>query len=538
MFALVVALVFAAPPARPQDAITATAIKGHMRFLASDLLEGRGPASPGDRLAQAYVAAQFEQLGLEPAGTLGWLQPFELVGVDGHPQSMRIAAGPAGVDLKHHDDFIVVSGHQQATSTLKNAELVFVGYGIEAPEFKWDDFKGVDVKGKVLVMMNSDPEDDPRLFAGNARLWYGRWDYKYEQARKHGAVGCLLIHTTPSAGYSWQVVQTSWTGEQFDLPFDSAQPQLEVKGWLTEDVTRKVFALKGHDLDALRKVANTRAFKPVPLGATISTTFSNVVAKKTTANVVGALRGSDPQLSKEVVVFTAHHDHLGKKDGGAPGEDVIFNGAVDNASGVAAMLAIARALASLPKAPKRSIVFAAVAAEEQGLLGSQFFVEHPPVPPARMAANLNIDGINIWGRTRDVSVIGLGKSSIDGVLKTLAAAQGRVIKPDALADRGFFYRSDQFNFAKKGVPAAYFSSGHDFIGRPEGWGRQQREKWENAHYHQPSDEVQEDWDLSGGVEDARLYFELAQALANAADLPVWTKGDEFEAVRKASLAAP
>lgn len=528
MLGVVLSLLAAAPAVKPIDGAE---LRGHVRFLASDLLEGRGPATQGDRLAQQYIAAQFEALGLEPAAPDGgWVQPVEMIGVNGHPDSLNVK----GLTLKFKDDFIAVSGHQEKTSTITNAELVFVGFGITAPEYQWDDFKGADLKGKVLVVMNSDPEDDPRLFAGRARLYYGRWGYKYEQAQKVGAVGCLIIHTTPSAGYPWQVVQTSWTGEQFDLPSAAGSP-LQLKGWVTEAATRKLLALSGKDLDALRALANTRRFAPVPLGLTLSTSFTNVVAKKVSGNVLGLLRGSDPTLKAEVVIYTAHHDHLGKKEGGAPGEDVIYNGAVDNASGVAAMLAIARYLSALPRAPRRSVLFASVAAEEQGLLGSQYLVEHPPVPHGRMAANLNLDGLNIWGRTRDVSVIGLGKSSLDGLIVELAKQQGRTVKPDALSDRGFFYRSDQFNFAKVGVPSAYFSSGQDFIGRPEHWGREQREKWEATHYHQPSDELRDDWDLSGAVEDVRLFLELGLAVSNGPTAPTWTKGDEFEAARKRAL---
>jgi Zn-dependent M28 family amino/carboxypeptidase len=533
MVSLLTGLLVSSAPFRPIDA---RELRAHTRFLASDLLEGRGPASRGDALAQAYIAAQFEVLGLEPAAPDGgFVQPVEMVGITGHPEVLEARVGSTVVPFAFRDDFIAVSGHQREQSRLERAELVFVGYGIQAPEFRWDDFKGVDVTGKVLVVMNNDPEDDPRLFGGKARLWYGRWDYKYEQARRLGAAGCLIIHTTPSAGYPWQVVQTSWSGEQFELPATDGHA-LELKGWLTEAATRRLFALTGKNLDTLRASAATRKFKPVPLGVTLSASFSNVVARKTTGNVLAMLRGSDPSLRDQVVVLTAHHDHLGVKPGAAPGEDAIYNGAVDNAGGVAGLLAVARALASLPKPPRRSVLFAAVAAEEQGLLGSQWLVENPPVPPSRMAACLNLDGINIWGRTRDVSVIGLGKSSLDAVLGELAKQQGRVVKPDALVDRGFFYRSDQFNFAKVGVPSTYFSSGHDFIGRPEGWGRQQRERWEATHYHQPSDEMTDGWDWSGAVEDVQLYFELARAVADADAMPVWTSGDEFEAVRRKSLA--
>lgn len=533
MIVVALSLLAAAPAVKPIDA---SELRGHIKFLASDLLEGRGPATQGDRLAQQYVASQFEAMGLEPgAADGGWVQEVELVGVNGHPELLKVQGGKSGLSLKFKDDFIAISGHQEKTSTLENAPLVFVGYGITAPEYQWDDLKGVDLSGKVLVVMNNDPEDDPTIFAGRARLYYGRWGYKYEQAKRLGAVGCLIIHTTPSAGYPWQVVQTSWTGEQFELP-SSGGASLQLKGWLTEAVTKKLFALAGKDLDQLRALANTRKFAPVPLGLTISGSFTNAVARKTSGNVLGLWRGADAQLENEVVVFTAHHDHLGKKESGAPGEDVIYNGAVDNASGLAAMLSIARSFSQLPR-PKRSVLFAAVAAEEQGLLGSQLLVENPPFPPGRMAANLNIDGLNIWGRTRDVSVIGLGKSSLDSHIVELAKKQGRTVKPDALSDRGFFYRSDQFNFAKAGVPSAYFSSGQDFIGRPEGWGREQREKWEATHYHQPSDQLRDDWDFSGAVEDIAIFHDLGMTVANQVSLPVWTKGDEFEAARSKALEA-
>lgn len=536
------AWVVAATPLPPgvgeaSKAITAEAIRGHVRFLASDEAEGRGPATRGDRVTQRYLAAQFEALGLEPfAPGGGWVQSVELIGVTSRVDRFTASAGKRVLAFKAGEDAVLFSGHTQPTARLEKAEVVFVGYGIVAPEYGWDDFKGVDVKGKVLLVLNSDPEHDATLFGGKARLWYGRWDYKYEQARRLGAAGCLIIHTTPSAGYPWQVVQTSWSGEQFELPGAEGHA-LEVKGWTTEDASRRLVALGGQELDALRAAANRRDFQPVPLGVTISARLGNAVAKKTTGNVLGLLRGSDPVLSEEVVVYTAHHDHLGLKPGAKPGEDAVYNGAVDNASGVAGMLAVARAFAALPKRPKRSILFAAVAAEEQGLLGSRYLVAHPPVPPSYMAANINLDGMNIWGRTRDVSVIGLGKSSLDRHVVDLARAQGRTVKPDALSDRGFFYRSDQLNFAKAGVPAAYFSSGHDFIGRPEGWGREQSEAWERTHYHQPSDELREDWDLSGAVEDVRLYFQLGAVVANAPALPTWTKGDEFEATRLRSLEA-
>ncbi len=519
------------------QAIQEPVLRAHVGFLAHDLLEGRGPGTRGDALAQAYIASQFEALGLKPAGTEGsYLQPFDLVGMTGHPETLTFTTPQGRAELKFHEDFIALSGVQEGEAKLEESELVFVGYGIVAPEYQWDDFKGMDLKGKTLVILNSDPEDDPALFAGKTRLWYGRWDYKYEQAAKMGAAGALILHTTPSAGYPWQVVQTSWSGEQFELPATGGE-RLQVKGWTTEDATQRLLKLAGQDLDALRAAAQKRDFQPVPLGLKVSTRFANQVRRRPTANVLGLLPGSDPKLARQVVLYTAHHDHLGMKEGGKPGEDTIYNGAVDNASGVAALLAVARAFSALPKAPSRSILFAAVAAEEQGLLGSQYLAEHLPMPSGRIAANINIDGANILGRTRDITVIGLGKSNMDGIITALAKLQGRVVKGDQLADRGFFYRSDQFSFAKLGIPAAYFGSGMDFVGRPEGWGKKQRELWEAQHYHQPSDELRPSWDLSGAVEDVRLAFLVGAHVARAPEMPRWNKGDEFEAPRLKALEA-
>lgn len=511
------------------ELITPEALRGHVRFLASDALEGRGPGTAGDRLAQAYIAAQLEVLGYRPAGPGGrWTQPVELVGLRGSPSSLTFSAGPRRLSLRHGEELVVVSGAQAPLVALERAELVFVGYGIVAPEYGWDDLKGADLKGKVLVVMNSDPEDDPALFGGKARLWYGRWDYKYLMAERVGAAGCLIIHTTASAGYAWKVVQSSWAGEQLHAP--QSGRGLAVRGWTTEDAARRLAALGGHELAPLLAAAQRRDFRPVPWGVTLSARWKVSVAKKVTANVLGLLPGSDPRLSQQAVVLTAHHDHLGKKDGASPGEDAIYNGAVDNAGGVAAMLTVARALAHGPR-PRRSVLVAAVGAEEHGLLGASWLVEHSPVPLAQLAADINIDGINIWGPTRDVTVVGLGKSSLDDFITELAARQGRVVRAEPLADRGFFYRSDQFSFARAGVPAAYFSSGQDFLGRPPEWGKAQREIWEATRYHQPSDELTDDWDLTGAVLDAQLYYWLALAVANAPELPTWRPGDEFEAAR-------
>ncbi|HZJ53891.1 MAG TPA: M28 family peptidase, partial [Myxococcaceae bacterium] len=363
----------AAPPARTsaaaERAITPDTIRAHVRFLASNLLEGRGPGTRGDALAQSYIAAQLEALGLRPAGPQGFLQPFDIVGVEGHAETVQFARGRESLVLRHADDVVAVAGDEAGHTALDRAELVFVGYGIRAPEYAWDDFKGQDLRGKVLLILNSDPEDDPALFAGRARLWYGRWDYKYEMAARVGAAGAIILHTTHSAGYPWQVVRSSWTGPQYSVP--TTDRRVPLRGWVTEEACRKLVALAGRSLDDLVRSANGRQFQPVPLGIGVSTAFDSRIERTRTSNVLALLPGSDPKLSSEVVLYTAHHDHLGIRADAAPGDDAIYNGAEDNASGVALMLAVARAHAALEKAPRRSILFAAVAAEEQGLLGSE-----------------------------------------------------------------------------------------------------------------------------------------------------------------------
>jgi Zn-dependent M28 family amino/carboxypeptidase len=509
-------------------------LRGHIRFLASDLLEGRGPATRGDRLAQAYIAAQLESLGLEPgAPGGGYYQPFEILGITSHnPSTLTLARGDKKLELRFKDDFIAFSGVQGPEARLEKAEVVFVGYGIVAPEFQWDDYKGADLKGKVLLMMNNDPEDDPALFAGKTRLYYGRWDYKYEMAAKVGAAAAIVIHSEPSAGYKWQVVQSSWTGEQFAVP-QEAGPQLQVKAWTTEDASRRIAQLGGQDLDALRAAAQRRDFRPVALGVTLDMALRNDVSRKQTANVIARAPGADPRLAKEAVLYTAHHDHLGMREGSG---DTIYNGALDNASGVAALLSIAEAFQASKQRPRRTVYFAAVAAEEQGLLGSKYLADHPPLEPGRIAANINIDGLDIWGRTRDLTMIGLGKSSLDDWIKALLGMQDRRVVPDQFPDKGFFYRSDQFSFAKIGVPAAYFDAGTDVIGKPEGWGKRAQQEFEDKHYHQPSDELRDDWNFEGAVEDVRFYFYLGTRVANAPRMPAWRPGDEFEAARKKSLA--
>jgi hypothetical protein len=510
-------------------------MRGVVVEISDDRYEGRGPGSRGDDAARKYLADEMSALGLEPGAADGsWDQTFDLVGINAsQPDSWTFEGADQSMTLKQWDQFIVGSGVQDEKATIDNAEVVFVGYGIQAPEYDWDDYKGADLRGKVLIMMNNDPDWDPELFGGETRLWYGRWDYKYLSAARQGAVGAIIIHTSPSAGYPFQVVQTSWTGVQFELPAGD-EPRSQISAWLTEDTARELVAMAGFDLDKLREAAFNRDFQPVPLGITTSIDMAVDIQRAQSGNVLGLIRGSDSALRDEVVIYTAHHDHLGIGTAGDDG-DVIYNGARDNGTGMAQILAIARAIKALPTAPRRSVLIAFVGAEEQGLLGSEFYAANPTFEAGKIAANINYDSGNIWGRTHDVTYIGLGKSSIDQIAVSFAAEQGRVVKPDQFPDKGYYYRSDQFNLAKIGVPAMYLKAGTDFVDRPPGWGRQQQDHHTEFVYHQPSDEYDPSWSFDGLVDDALLGYWVGLAITDADDIPVWKPGDEFEAARLDAL---
>jgi hypothetical protein len=534
--------------------VTTAAIDAPLRYLSDDLLEGRGPGTRGSELAIKYIAAEMQAMGLQPGATGGgppsWFQKVPLVGFTTHLPATEVFAStssPANtLTLNTSSDLILGTGVQKASVTLDVPDMVFVGYGIVAPEYHWDDYKSVDVKGKLVVVMNNDPSTDPALFEGKTRLWYGRWDYKYLEAAKHGAAGALIIHTTPSAGYPWQVVLTSWSAasEHFDLPENPGEPHVLAKMWATEEACRKIAALGGKDLDLLRAAAEKREFLPVPLGVKTRVTFTNDLRAIESDNVIGALPGSDPVLGREAVVYSAHHDHLGNHapatppPGAKPGApvDTIYNGAVDNASGVATLLAVARA-AVLSEATRRSRVFIAVTAEEQGLLGSEWYARHPTFPAGRIAANLNVDSANVLGRTNDVGFVGYGRSSVDRIVEAVAKAQGRSVHGDPYPDKGSPYRSDQFSFAKVGVPGIYVSGGPSYVGRPPGWGDAQQQEYVEVRYHQPSDEYSSGWDLSGAVQDAQLLLLVGTRIANDAAVPTWNPGSEFDGARKAAIAA-
>jgi Zn-dependent M28 family amino/carboxypeptidase len=526
-------------PAEAVDAasrIQADVLREAVTRLAADEMEGRGPGTDGDRKARTYLAQRLQQMGYQAAfAGESWEQPFSIVGVTTElPErwSFHTDRGRE-ISFQRWVEYMGAAGRQQPETVITDAEVVFVGYGIEAPEEDWDDFEGVDLEGKMLLMLNDDPEWDPALFAGERKLYYGRWTYKYESAARQGAAGAIIIHTTPSAGYPWQVVQTGWNGEQFEVPAGD-EPRVGIQAWLTEDASRRLVEAAGHDLDALVDQARSRDFRPVSLGLSTSLNLKSTIRLTETANVGGILRGSDPELADEVVVLSAHHDHFGVGEPNDRG-DRIYNGALDNGVAMAEALAVAEAFAALSDPPRRSVMFLFFAAEEQGLLGSEYFAANPTAPPGKIAANINFELGNIWGRTRDVTIFGKGKSTLEDLLAAAAASQGRVVTEEKTLRAGWYYRSDQFNFARIGVPAIWFKSGTDYIDRPAEWGEERHAEWIENNYHQPTDEVEDSWNYEGLVEDSQLAFNLALTVANADQMPTWYPGDEFEDERQKAL---
>jgi Zn-dependent M28 family amino/carboxypeptidase len=466
-----------------------------------------------------------------------------LVGITPAPtRQLTVAGRGKSRTFKWSDEMVAWTKHVAETAGIDKSELVFVGYGVVAPEYDWDDFKGVDVKGKTIVVLVNDPQVpdpadpaklDSRTFNGKAMTYYGRWTYKYEEAARRGAAGALIVHETGPAGYPYAVVQ-GFLGERFDLVTpDKNMGRSNIEGWLSLDSAKEIFKMAGQDFDALKKQAVSREFKPVPLGLTASVAVRNTMRTVESRNVLAKLEGSDPALKDEYVVYSAHWDHLGVAtpvDG-----DKIYNGALDNASGVGSLMEIARAFTAVRPAPRRSVLFLMVTAEEQGLLGSQYYSVTPVYPLEKTAANINLDGANQWGRTKDVTVIGMGASDLDDYLRDAAAEQGRTLRPDPEAEKGFYYRSDHFNFAKQGVPALYTDTGVEFVGRPAEYSQQKRDEYTNNDYHQPSDEIKPTWDLSGAVEDAALMLAVGYRVANADKYPEWKPGNEFRAKREESL---
>jgi Zn-dependent M28 family amino/carboxypeptidase len=515
--------------------ITSAEIDGHLRFLSSDLLEGRAPATRGGRLAADYIASQLRIAGLEPGVDGSYFQrvPIDVVGADA--ATVRASAsGKTTTSLRYPEDVVVWAGSAIDRSGA-SGELVFVGYGATAPEYRWNDFKDTDLKGKILLVLVNDPPappDEPLMFGGRAMTYYGRWPYKFEEAERRGAAGALIVHTTERAGYPWHTVVGSWATTQRMLPRDSTlPPPLGFRGWITDSAATALLAPAGLDLARLRTQAESRNFRPVPTGITLDVAFRNRIDHLESENVVGVVRGRDPRLKAQYIAFSAHWDHFGI--GPVVDGDSIYNGAADNASGVADLLAVARAAAASPR-PRRSLLFVFVTAEESGLLGSAFFAERPTVPIDAIVANLNVDGGNLLGRTRDLNVLGDTKSTLGPLLAKQIAPSGMRISPEDHPERGYFYRSDHFSFAKAGVPAVSIGAGTDVVGKPAGWGAEQEEDYTAHRYHQPSDAYRPDFDLAGAVQLSQIVLRFGLSLANAPGVPEWNPDAEFRTVRTKS----
>ena len=520
--------------------ITPQEIDAHLRFLSSDLLEGRAPATRGGRIAEEYIATQLQAFGVKPGvGDSSYFQRVPIDVVKADPGTIKVtASGKANANLRFTDDVVVWPGSATETSSA-HGELVFAGYGVTAPEYKWDDFKGTDVRGKVLLVLVNDPPAtaaEPNLFGGKAMTYYGRWTYKYEEAERRGAAGMLIVHTTERAGYPWHVVVNSFSTEQRLLPRDPSLPApIGVRGWITDSAATALLAQAGLNMADLHKRAESRDFRPVPTGIVIDVTMRNSVQHMAANNVVGVVRGIDPKVRDEYVAYSAHWDHFGI--GPVVNGDSIYNGAADNASGVAAVLAIAHAAAEGVK-PRRSQLFVFVTAEESGLLGSAYFGEHSTVPASKIIADLNIDNPALIGRFRDLEVLGDTKSSLGPQLAALVKSEGIRIVPDEHPEQGHFYRSDHFSFAQVGIPAVDVKGGYDYVGRPAGWGKALRDEYTAHRYHQPSDEYRPDLDLTGVAQLADIVYRFGLSLGNARTVPTWNADAEFKAARDASRKGP
>jgi Zn-dependent M28 family amino/carboxypeptidase len=512
--------------ARGLEAITAETLDAHLRFLASDQLEGRGPGTRGSELAARYISAQFELAGLEPAvGDSSFFQPVELIRALPRPRLSLRAPGGASLEPAYGTEYVGWSGTPVESADVVG-ELVFVGYGISAPERGWDDYKDQDVSGRVLLFLVNDPgQGAPGRFSGDTLTYYGRWTYKLEEAARRGAAGALLIHTRESAGYGWNVIQSSAAGERIVLEPVPGIQGLGFEGWVSREMAEQVISMAGLDFATLMESARSENFRPIPTGVTVTASDRGRIERFADANVAGLLRGSDPQLGDEVVVFTAHYDGHGV---GTPVDsDSIYNGAYDNASGTALLISLAEAFARLPQQPSRSILFLAVTAEESGLLGSRYYTQHPLIPLARTVANINMDGANLWGRTEDAVVLGVQGSSLEATATEAAEAEGLSLTGDRAPEQGYVYRSDHLVFMNAGVPAAYVNHGLAYIGRLPEWGLRMHREYNERHYHQPSDEYRPDFDLGGAVQQCRVAFRMGLSVANAASRPTWKAGSEF-----------
>src|SRR5687767_14800466 len=525
------------------DSITANDIMQHTKVLATDEYEGRGPGTKGEELTVKYLIDQYQRIGLKPGNPDGtYVQKVPLVGFTGAPTA-SFTVGSKQINLTFPQDYVAVSRRFVPESKVENSDMVFVGYGVVAPEYGWDDYKGLDVRGKTIVMLINDPQVpdaadanklDDKMFKGKAMTYYGRWTYKYEIAAQKGAAAAVIIHETEPAGYPYEVASGSWSRENFDIQKpDRNMARAAVESWITTDRARELFTASGQDFDALKKAALSKDFKPVALNAKANMTVKNTIREINSNNVIGKVEGTDPTLKNEYVVYTAHWDHLGR-DPKLTG-DQIFNGALDNASGTAAFLEIAEAFTKLATPPKRSVLFLSVTAEEKGLLGAKYYAENPLYPLNKTLANINMDGANQWGRTKDVTMVGDDNSSLIDLLKEAASTQARVVNPDPESEKGFYYRSDHFEFAKQGVPALYADTGVDFIGKDANYSKTKRDEYTNKDYHKVSDEIKSDWDLTGAVDDAQLLTMIGYRVAQGDKYPEWKAGSEFKAKRDETM---
>jgi len=508
----------------------------HVRVLSSDAFEGRAPGSPGEDKTVAYLTAQFERMGLKPGNNGSWTQVVPMTETTADAgTSLAISVKGKPHTLKFGDDMVIGTRSGQPHVEVKDSDVVFVGYGVDAPEQHWNDYDGLDVKGKTVVMLVNDPgfhANDPNLFEGRRMTYYGRWTYKFEEAARKGAAMALIVHDDAGASYGWDVVKSSWSGAQFDLrASDDPAPRLPVQGWITGAQAKSLFADAGLDFDALRAAANKRGFKPVPLQAKASVTLDSKIVEKSSRNVVAMVPGTE--RPNEAIVYLAHWDHLGKHPD-EPGDN-IYNGAIDNATGVAGILEIAGKFAQAPA--KRSMLFLAVTLEESGLLGSKYYVAHPVVPLKDTVAAINIDAMSTFGPSKDIVVTGLGNSELDDVLKTIADKQGRVLHAEATPESGFYFRSDHFNFAKAGVPALYAEGGEDLVDGGSAAGRKAAEAYTEMRYHKPADEFDPNWNLDGVMQDLDTLYQVGRVLGDGSTWPNWRAGNPFRAARDAARPA-
>ncbi|PYL82811.1 MAG: peptidase M28 [Verrucomicrobia bacterium] len=525
------------------EAITPDGLLAHIKVLASDEFEGRAPGTKGEELSVKYFTDQFNRIGLKPGNPDGtYTQEVPLAGIKSEPR-MSFSIGDKTINLKYPDDFVASSAHLQPDIKIDKSDVIFVGYGVVAPEYGWDDYKDVDVRGKTLLMLIGDPpvpdpkdpsKLDEKMFKGKAMTYYGRWTYKYEIAAQKGAAAAIIIHETEPAAYPWQVVRSSWGKENFEL--DNPNKNMDAvsaRSWITFDVAKKLFADCRQDFDALKKSAITKGFRPVALNAKARIDIKQQIRSFKSHNVIGKLEGNDPKLHDEYVIYTAHWDHLGRHP--ELQGDQIFNGAIDNASGVASLMQLAVAFTKLNPPPKRSVLFIATTAEEAGLLGAKFYAEHSLYPLEKTLADINIDGVNPWGKSHDLEDLTNGNSTLDDLLGQAAARQGRVMKANSEPEKGGFYRVDSFEFAKAGVPVLHLARGIEIIGKPPEYGKQKRDEFVAKHYHQVSDELDPKWDLSGAVQDVQLLFEVGYQVANGDKFPEWKAKSEFRVRHEAML---